>query len=52
MVDGRRHPARTNARGTAHLYRLPTRQHVDIAVDQSCARLPGHRDRRELRPLG
>jgi hypothetical protein len=35
MVDGGRHPARTNARGTAYLYRLPTRQHVDVAVDPS-----------------
>lgn len=34
-VDGGRHPARTNAQGTAYLYRLPTRQHVDVAVDAS-----------------
>jgi hypothetical protein len=32
-VDGGRHPARTNARGTAHLHRLPTRQHVNVALD-------------------
>jgi len=34
-VDGGRHPARTNKSGTAHLSRLPTAQHVNVAVDTS-----------------
>jgi len=32
-VDGGRHPARTDSQGSAYLYRLPTRQHVDVALD-------------------
>lgn len=33
LVNGGRHPARTDAAGSAYLSRLPTKQYVDVGID-------------------